>query len=213
MRLIAGGVLILLGAIAFYHVIDRHSLSVLRAAFLLLRSVCVYVVKRGVLKRHFSGGGPQMRLSGPILRDTARLSQRYPPIARHGVFCVSTCPTGCDTPSPFFDRFPLGEHAKCPHKRGISAMLARYPLKTRQNTCDTPLCDTISKGYCAIWGGISHWSAKWRPQKRLRKRALRGKMLAFKERIASVSLRLPLGPRLVFTSFAFTKHGVLGSRP
>ena len=51
-------------------------------------------------------------LSGPVLRDTARLSQRYPPIARYGVFGVSTWPTGCDTPSPFSERFPLGGHAK-----------------------------------------------------------------------------------------------------
>ena len=41
-------------------------------------------------------------LSGPVLRDTARLSQRYPPIARYGVFGVSTWPLGCDTPSPLF---------------------------------------------------------------------------------------------------------------
>ena len=47
-----------------------------------------------------------------------------------------------------------------PLKEGISAILARYPMKTRQTDCDTPLCDTISKGYCAIWGGISHWAAK-----------------------------------------------------
>ena len=26
--------------------------------------------------------------------------------------------------------------------------------------CDTPLCDTISKRYCAIGVGISHWAAK-----------------------------------------------------
>ena len=51
-------------------------------------------------------------LSGPVLRDTARLSQRYPPIARYGFFGVSTWPIGCDTPSPFSQRFPLGEHAK-----------------------------------------------------------------------------------------------------
>ena len=51
-------------------------------------------------------------LSGPVLRDTARLSQRYPPIARYGVFGVSTWPIGCDTPSPFSERFPLGVHAK-----------------------------------------------------------------------------------------------------
>ena len=31
----------------------------------------------------------------------------------------------------------------------------------KANGCDTPLCDTISKGYCAIWGGISHWAAKF----------------------------------------------------
>ena len=32
----------------------------------------------------------------------------------------------------------------------------RYPL------CDTVTADTISKGYCAIWGGISRWAAKGR---------------------------------------------------
>ena len=31
-----------------------------------------------------------LALSGPGLRDTARLSQRYPPIARYGLFGVST---------------------------------------------------------------------------------------------------------------------------
>ena len=35
-----------------------------------------------------------------------------PPIARYGVFGVSTWPIGCDTPSPFSECFPLGEHAK-----------------------------------------------------------------------------------------------------
>ena len=72
-----------------------------------------------------------------VLRDTARLSQRYPHIARYGGFGVSTWPMGCDTPSPFSSqRFPLGEHAK-------------YPL-----------CDTISQKGIARWGGISHWAAK-----------------------------------------------------
>ena len=45
-------------------------------------------------------------LSGPVLRDTARLSQRYPPIARYGVFGVSTWPIGCDNPLPLFWAFP-----------------------------------------------------------------------------------------------------------
>ena len=77
------------------------------------------------------------QLSGPVLRDTARLSQRYTLIARYGVFGVSTWPIGCDTPSPFSESLPLGEHqpsggAIPPLKRGISAILARYRLKTRQ---------------------------------------------------------------------------------
>ena len=36
--------------------------------------------------------------------------------------------------------------------------------KKIRDGCDTPLCDTISKGYCAMWGRISHWAAKC-PQK------------------------------------------------
>ena len=98
-------------------------------------------------------------LSGPVLRDTARLSQRYPPIARYGVFGVSTWPIGCDTPSPFSERFPLGEHAKwrCdtpPLKRGISAILARYPMKTRQMGAIPPSAILSRKGI-ARYGGVS----------------------------------------------------------
>ena len=97
---------------------------------------------------------PKSALSGHVLRDTARLSQRYPPIARYGVFGVSTWPLGCDTPSPFSERFPLGEHAewRCdtpPQKRYLSDTCA-IPYENKANGCDTPLCDTISKGYCAI---------------------------------------------------------------
>ena len=103
-------------------------------------------------------------LSGPVLRDTARLSQRYPPIARYGVLGVSTWPIGCDTLSPFSEHFPLGEHAKwrcdTPPQKGYLSDTCAIPYEKKANGCDTPLCDTISKGYCAIWGGISHWAAK-----------------------------------------------------
>ena len=90
-------------------------------------------------------------LSGPVLRDTARLSQRYPPIARYGFFGVSTLPIGCDTPSPFSEHFPLGEHVKwrCdtpPRKTGISAILARYPMKTRQMGAIPPSAILSRKG-------------------------------------------------------------------
>ena len=97
------------------------------------------------------------RLSGPVLRDTARLSQRYPPIARYGVFGVSRWQIGCDTPSPFSECIPPGEHAKwrcdTPPQKGYLSDIGAIPCENKQNACDTPLCDTISKGYCAIWGG------------------------------------------------------------
>ena len=94
---------------------------------------------------------PVMRaLSGPVLRDTARLSQRYPPIARYGIFGVSTWPIGCDTPSPFSERFPLGEHAKwrCdipPPQKGYLS-----------DTCAIPYENTIlSRKGIARYGGVS----------------------------------------------------------
>ena len=81
---------------------------------------------------------PQDELSGPVLCDTARLPQRYPPIARYGVFGVSTWPIGCNTPSPFSERFPLGEHVKW--------------------GCDT----STTKGYLSDTCAIPHENkAKW----------------------------------------------------
>ena len=128
------------------------------------------------------------------MRDTARLSQRYPPIARYGVLGVTTWPIGCDTPSPFSERFPLGEHAKSrcdtPPPKGYLSDTGAIPYENKANGCDTPLCDTISEGYCAIWGGISHWAAK--PSTERQKRGqnsapvlviISGKSLAFSRRI------------------------------
>ena len=103
--------------------------------------------------------------SGPVLRDTARLSQRYPPIARYGVFGVSTWPIGCDTPSPFSERFPPWRTSEVevrypPLKRGISAILARYLMKTRQMGAIPPSAILSRKGIARYGGGISHWAAK-----------------------------------------------------
>ena len=75
---------------------------------------------------------PYNLLSGPVSRDTARLSQRYPPISRYGVFGVSTWRIGCDTPFPFSEPFPLGEHAKwrcdTPTSKGVSQRYSRDTL-------------------------------------------------------------------------------------
>ena len=97
-------------------------------------------------------------LSGPVLRDTARLSQRYPPIARYGVFVASTWSIGCDTPSPFSEHFRLESMrsggAIPPLKRGISAILARYPMKTRQMGAIPPSA-ILSRKRIARYGGVS----------------------------------------------------------
>ena len=104
-------------------------------------------------------------LSAPILRDTARLSQRYPPIARYGVFGVSTWPIGCDTPSPFSERFPLGEHAKwrcdTPPQKGYLSDTCAIPFENKAKCMRyPPLRYYLERVMCAIWGGISHWGAQ-----------------------------------------------------
>ena len=91
---------------------------------------------------------PHCNLSGPVLRDTARLSQWYPTIARYGVFGVSTWPIGCDTPSPFSECFPFGEHAKwrcdTPHK-GVSQRYLRDTLWKQGKWWPNPLWDDNSQ--------------------------------------------------------------------
>ena len=48
-----------------------------------------------------------------------------------------------------------------PPQKGYLSDTGVIPYKNKANGCDTPLCDTISKRYCAIGGGISHWAAKF----------------------------------------------------
>ena len=117
-------------------------------------------------------------LSGPVSRDTARLSQRYPPIARYGVFGVSTWPIGCDTPSPSLSVSPLESMRRggaiLPHKRGISAIRGRYPMKTRQHRCDTPASAILSRKVTARYGGLSRIGPpSFRARQRSREGALR----------------------------------------
>ena len=100
------------------------------------------------------------RLSGPVLRDTARLSQRYPPSLLAMGFLVSQHgQLGAIPPPPFLSVSPLGEHAKwrCdtppPPTRGISAILARYPVKTRRMVAIPPSAILARKGIARYGGG------------------------------------------------------------
>ena len=71
-------------------------------------------------------------------------------------------------PPPFFsEHFPLAEHAKwrCdtpPSQKGHLSDTCAIPNENKAIGRNTPLCDTISKGYCAIWVGISHWASKFK---------------------------------------------------
>ena len=106
--------------------------------------------KREKLNKPISLVAPYCAIPRDYLSDT-------PPIARYGVFGVSTWPIGCDTPFPFSERFPSKEHAKwrcnIPPPKGVSQRYWGDTLwkQGKANGCDTPLCATISKGYCAIW--------------------------------------------------------------
>ena len=98
-------------------------------------------------------------LSGPVLRDTARLSQRYPPIARYGGFWCLNITNWVRYPLPLFWAFPPFQNMRSggaipPFKRGISAILARYPMKTRQKGAIPPSAILSRKGI-ARYGGVS----------------------------------------------------------
>ena len=101
-------------------------------------------------------------VSGPVLRDTSAITPPY--CALWGFWCRNMTNWVRYPPSPFAEPFPLGEHAKwrcdTPPQRGISAILARYHMKTRQNGCDTPSAILSRIGIARYGGGILHWAAK-----------------------------------------------------
>ena len=72
---------------------------------------------------------------------------RYPPPLFLSVSPLESVQSGGAIPPP-------------PPQKGYLSGARAIPYENWANGCDTPLCDTISKGYCAMWGGISHWAAK-----------------------------------------------------
>ena len=100
---------------------------------------------------------PYCAIPRDYLSDTPLLRAMGFLVSQHGQL-------GAIPPPPFLSVFPLGEHAKwrcdTPPQKGYLSDTCAIPYENKANVCDTPLCDTISKGYCAIWGGISHWAAK-----------------------------------------------------
>ena len=71
---------------------------------------------------------------------------------------------GAISPPPFLSVSPLESMqsggAIPPPQKGYLCDTCAIPCANKANGCHTPLCDTISKVYCAIFGGISHRAAK-----------------------------------------------------
>ena len=90
--------------------------------------------------------------SGPVLRTTATTISVMPPHpALWGFGCLNMNRLG-GIPLPracaLEVRYPLS-------KRGISAILARYQMKTRQKACDTPSAIRSRKGIVQHCGGLA----------------------------------------------------------
>ena len=86
---------------------------------------------------------PYAPLSGPVSCDTARPSQRYPPIARYGVLGVSTWP---------------GEHAKwrcdTPPQKGYLSDTCSIPYENKETRAIPPSAILSRKGM-ARYGVVS----------------------------------------------------------
>ena len=103
-------------------------------------------------------------LSGPVLRDTA-----IPPYcALWGFWCLNMA-NWVPYPVPIFlSVSPWSMRSRgaipLPPQRGISAILARCPMKTRQMGAIPPLRYNLEKALRVVGGGISHWAAKQLPK-------------------------------------------------
>ena len=100
---------------------------------------------------------PYCAIPRDYLSDTPLLRAMGFLVSQHGQL-------GAIPPLPFLSVSPL-EYMRSggaipPPQKGYLSDSSAIPYENKANGCDTPLCDTISKGYCAIWGGISHWAAK-----------------------------------------------------
>ena len=100
---------------------------------------------------------PYCAIPRDYLSDTPLLRAMGFLVSQHGQLGAIPTP-------PFLSVSPMksmrSEDAIPPPQKGYLSDTGAIPYENKANGCDTPLCDTISKGYCAIWEGVSHWAAK-----------------------------------------------------
>ena len=113
-----------------------------------------------LLVRTASLVAPYCAIPRDYLSDTPLLRAMGFLVSQHGQL-------GAIPPPPFLSVSPLESMrsggAIAPPQKGYLSDTCAIPYENKGNGCDTPLCDTISKGYCAIWGGVSR-TGPLRPQ-------------------------------------------------
>ena len=121
-------------------------------------------------------GSPQRRqgpkhLERSVIRQWTRYCERYRELGLCDAlrlqcnWCLNIAQLGAIPPPPFLsvsllESMRSGGAIPPPPQKGYLSDTCAIPYENKANWCDTPLCDTISKGYCAIGGAISHWAAK-----------------------------------------------------
>ena len=106
--------------------------------------------------------------SGPVLRDTARLSQRYPPIARYGVLVSQHGHLGARPPPPFLSISPLESMrnggAIPPSNLGYLSDTCAIPYENKAKRVRYPplryYLERVLRDRGGGGGCILHWAAK-----------------------------------------------------
>ena len=99
---------------------------------------------------------PYRTIPQDYLSDTPLLRAMGFLVSQHGQL-------GAIPPPPFLSVSPWRAcevEVRYPPQKGYLSDTCVISYENMANGCDAPICDTISKGYCAIWGGISHWATK-----------------------------------------------------
>ena len=101
---------------------------------------------------------PYCSIPRDYLSDTPVLRAMRYLVSQHGQLGAIPHPP-CLSDSPL-ESTQSGGAIHPPPSKGVSQRYLCDILWKQGKWVRYPLCDTISKGCCAIWGGISHWAAK-----------------------------------------------------
>ena len=114
------------------------------AKFRAVKSVSYLVAPYCAIPRDYLSDTPLLRAMGFLVSQHGQLGA-IPPPPFLSVSLLESMRSGGAIPPP---------------QKGYLSDTCAIPYENEANGCDTPLCDTILKGSCVIWGAISLWAAK-----------------------------------------------------